>query len=101
MEFKPSQYAGDPQYEADRKVVREYLDKAAKEHEQWLEFWAKKLLPPVCIRWAKERKNLPALAAYVRRRNIRIVQSNQGTKETLMEGDKAIATFEAKPCFRT
>lgn len=64
--------------------------------EKWLEFWLSRLLPPVCVLWAKEGRHLDFIADYLKRRDVRILRKIGQTRETLMQGDRIIATFEFK-----
>ncbi len=64
--------------------------------ERWLEQWLSKLLPPVCVRWARERKNLTAIARLMQRKNIRIVRTVGDTREVLMCGETPVATCDIR-----
>jgi len=78
------------------KQLLEMARSIAAAREQWLSYWMKKVVPPVCARWISERKNIDAVARYLERKNICVVQVQGSNTERLMHGNEIISTFHVK-----
>lgn len=68
----------------------------ATQKEKWLEFWISKLVPPVCVRWVKERKNLSEVSDYLMRRKIILTRNPGSNVEILYCNGKPVASLELK-----
>jgi hypothetical protein len=68
----------------------------ATAREKWLRFWLSQLLPPVCIKWVDERRNLEAVARYMEKQRIHLRKQCGDSVEWLMKGETRIASFEIK-----
>lgn len=80
----------------DERQLRGITSEIATQRERWLAFWLAKLLPPVCIRWVNEGRNLVAVSRYIEKKQIRLVRQIGSTTVKLMQGNNLISTFEVR-----
>lgn len=71
-------------------MINGIAKEAIVSEERWLSFWMENKLPPIVLRWIKERKHLGTVARYLSRKGFYIQCYPNGLKK-LMQGSKQIA----------